>query len=296
MATQPTTTPTPGLEFIDRRESIELDIDGMTCASCAARIEKKLNKVDGVTASVNYATEKAKVLAPPTGVSAQDLIQVVENTGYAAKLPDPVIKRPDRAAELEKDLTLSVILSVPVIALAMIPALQFSGWTWFSLLLATPPVYFWVGRRFHRSALVNLRHGATTMDTLISMGTTAAYFYSVWALFFTHAGSLDYTHGFEFTLERGAQGGVYFEAVVGGVITFITAGRWFEANARTKASEALRALLTLGAAEATVLRDGVEVRIPVEQLAVGDEFIVGPGRRSPPMGWWSRGPRRWMSR
>ena len=260
----------------DVRQSTELTIDGMTCASCAARIEKKLNKVPGVTASVNYATERAKVLYPPA-VNVADLIDVVRNTGYDAALPDPATPEPDRAAALKRDLIVSAALTIPVIALAMVPALQFPGWTWVSLALATP-VYLWCGWRFHRSTVVNLRHGATTMDTLISLGTTAAYLYSLWALLFTHAGDLHYTHPFEFTIGRSDGASVYFEAVTG-IITFLLAGRWFEARARTQASDALRALLTLGASEATVLRDGVEVRIGVSELKVGDEFVVRPGEK-----------------
>ncbi len=270
------TTPAPRAAEPDRRASLELDISGMTCASCAARIEKKLNKVDGVTASVNYATEKAKILAPTT-LSLDELIGVVEKTGYGASEPDPAAPEPDRVAPIRRDLILAAVLAVPVIAIAMIPALQFPGWTWVSLALATP-VYFWAARRFHKSALVNLRHGATTMDTLISLGTSAAYWYSVWALFNTHAGDLHYTHPFEFTIGRSDGAAVYFEAVVG-IITFLLAGRWFEARARTQSSEALRALLTLGASEVTVLRNGAEERLPIDFLKLDDEFVVRPGEK-----------------
>jgi len=268
VAAQPTTD--------ERRESLELDIDGMTCASCAARIEKKLNKVDGVIASVNYATEKAKVLVP-LGTTADDLIKVVEATGYGAKTPDPAAPELDRATPLKRDLVLSAALAIPVIAIAMVPALQFPGWTWASLAL-TAPIYFWAGRRFHHSAWVNLKHGATTMDTLISLGTSAAFWYSVWALLFTHAGDLDYTHAFEFTIGRSDGAAVYFEAVAG-ITTFLLAGRWFEARAKTQSSEALRALLTLGASEATVLRKGVEERVPIDFLKLDDEFVVRPGEK-----------------
>ncbi len=264
--------PTP----TDVRAATELDISGMTCASCAARIEKKLNRVDGVTASVNYATERAKVLHPPA-MSVEQLIGVVRDTGYDAALPDPVTPPPDRAAALKRDLVLSVVFSVPVIAMAMVPALQLPGWQWLSLVLATP-VYLWAGRRFHASALVNARHGATTMDTLISLGTTAAYASSVWALLFTHVGMIGYTHPFEFSLGRTDGAAVYFEAVTG-IVTFLLAGRWFEARARVQASDALRALLSLGASEATVLRDGVETLVPLDALAVGDEFVVRPGEK-----------------
>ena len=268
MGTRPTTEA--------RREAVELDIDGMTCSSCAARIEKKLNKVDGVIASVNYATEKAKILAP-TGTTVDDLIKVVESTGYQARRPDPTAPEVDRAGPLKRDLILSAMLAVPVITVAMVPALQFPGWTWASLALTTP-IYFWAGRRFHHSAWVNLTHRATTMDTLISLGTSAAFWYSVWALFFTHAGDLHYTHPFEFTIGRSDAASVYFEAVAG-ITTFLLAGRWFEARARTQSSEALRALLTLGASEATVLRGGVEKRVPIDFLKLDDEFVVRPGEK-----------------
>ena len=266
------TTPTTDV----RRESLELDIDGMTCASCAARIEKKLNKVDGVIASVNYATEKAKILVP-AGTTADDLIEVVASTGYSARRPDPAAPEVDRAAPLKRDLILSAVLAVPVIALAMVPALQFPGWTWASLLL-TAPIYFWAGRRFHHSAWVNLKHRATTMDTLISLGTSAAFWYSVWALLFTHAGDLHYTHAFEFSIGRSDAAAVYFEAVAG-ITTFLLAGRWFEARSKTQSSEALRALLTMGASEATVLRGGVEQRVPIDFLKLDDEFVVRPGEK-----------------
>ncbi|MBB1501854.1 cadmium-translocating P-type ATPase [Propioniciclava sp. MC1683] len=248
----------------------------MTCASCAARIEKKLNKVDGVIASVNYATEKAKILVP-AGTTADDLIEVVASTGYSARRPDPAAPEVDRAAPLKRDLILSAVLAVPVIALAMVPALQFPGWTWASLLL-TAPIYFWAGRRFHHSAWVNLKHRATTMDTLISLGTSAAFWYSVWALLFTHAGDLHYTHAFEFSIGRSDAAAVYFEAVAG-ITTFLLAGRWFEARSKTQSSEALRALLTMGASEATVLRGGVEQRVPIDFLKLDDEFVVRPGEK-----------------
>jgi len=258
-----------------RRESVDLEIGGMTCASCAARIEKKLNKVDGVTASVNYATGRVHVLAP-AGTSASDLIGVVEATGYTAALPEPTKPPVDHARELLRDLRLAIVLAVPVVALAMVPALQFPGWQWVSLLLATP-VYLWCGRRFHHSAWVNLRHRATTMDTLVSLGTTAGFVWSLYALAFTHAGMIGYSHPFEFRLERG-EPAIYFEAVVG-IITFLLAGRYFEARTRRDASQAMRALLTLGASEVTVLRDGTETTIGIDELAVGDVFVVRPGEK-----------------
>ena len=257
--------------------SIELDIDGMTCASCAARIEKKLNKVDGVTASVNYATEKARVLTDAP-IPVADLIAVVEQAGYHAALPDPARPEVDHAKQLQSRVIVSAVLAVPVIALAMVPAWQFPGWQWVSLAL-TIPVYGWAALPFHRSALVNARHLATTMDTLISLGTTAAFGWSLYALFFGHAGMIGYTHGFEFMLMRGTgEGSIYFEAVVG-IITFLLLGRWFEARSKQRAGEAVRALLQLGATEATLLRGGVETRVPVDFLKPGDVFVVRPGEK-----------------
>ncbi len=259
------------------RESVEFDISGMTCASCAARIEKKLNKLDGVQASVNYATEKARVLHP-VGITVDRLIDVVENTGYGASLPQPNAEPVDHAAELRTRVILAGILAVPVILLAMVTPWQFPGWQWVSLAL-TIPVYFWAGWPFHRSAWVNARHGATTMDTLISIGTTAAFGWSLYALFFGHAGMIGFTHPFEFRLERGhGEASIYFEAVVA-IIFFLLLGRWFEARAKQTAGEAIRSLLKLGATEATIVVDGDEISIPVEQLREGDEFVVRPGEK-----------------
>ena len=260
-----------------QRESVELDISGMTCASCAARIEKKLNKLDGVQASVNYATEKALVLKP-TMIAVADLIQVVENTGYGASLPKPDEVPVDHAAELRTRLVGAAVLGVPVIAMAMVPALQFVGWQWLSLVL-TVPVYAWAAWPFHRSALVNARHGATTMDTLISLGTTAAFGWSLYALFFGHAGELGYTHPFELSLMRGhGEANIYFEAVAG-IVVFLLLGRWIEARSKAAAGEAVRTLLHLGATEATLLRDGRESLVPIAALKVGDEFVVRPGEK-----------------
>jgi len=258
-----------------RRDSLELDISGMTCASCAARVERKLNKVEGVSASVNYATEKAHVLAP-AGTRVEDLISVVEATGYGARVPDPAAEPIDRVGALRRRLAVSAAFGVPVVALAMVPVLQFPGWQWLSFAL-TLPVYFWCGWGFHHSAWVNARHGGTTMDTLISLGTTAAFGWSVYALFFTDAGMLGYTHPFELNLERG-MAALYFEAVVA-IITFLLAGRYFEARARRQSSDALRALLTLGASEVAVLKGGVERLLPIAALVVGDEFVVRPGEK-----------------
>ncbi len=260
-----------------QRESVEFDISGMTCASCAARIEKKLNKLDGVQASVNYATEKARVLHP-VGITVDQLIDVVENTGYGAALPQPDAPPVDHAAELRNRVIVAGIFAVPVILLSMVPAWQFPGWQWVSLAL-TLPVYLWAGWPFHRSAWVNARHRATTMDTLISLGTTAALGWSLYALFFGHAGMIGYTHPFEFRLERGhGEASIYLEAVVG-IIFFLLLGRWFEARAKQTAGEAIRSLLNLAATEATIVVDGAELRIPVEQLRVDDEFVVRPGEK-----------------
>ena len=260
-----------------QRESVELDISGMTCASCAARIEKKLNKLDGVQASVNYATEKALVLYP-TPVRIEDLIQVVENTGYGAALPTPDSEPVDHASALRTRLVWAAALGVPVIAMAMVPVLQFPGWQWMSLAL-TVPVYAWAAWPFHHSALVNARHAATTMDTLISLGTTAAFFWSLYALVFGDAGHLGYTHPFEFSLMRGeGAANIYFEAVAG-IVVFLLLGRFIEARSKQAAGEAVRALLHLGATEATLLKDGRESRVPIDFLKVGDTFVVRPGEK-----------------
>jgi Cu+-exporting ATPase len=262
---------------------VELSIGGMTCASCAARIERKLNKVDGVTATVNYATEKAKVSFPDT-VSAQDLVQVVKATGYTAELPAPPrtdeapAQADDPTYSLRQRLITSVVLSVPVILLSMIPALQFTYWQWLALALAGP-VVVWAAWPFHKAAWVNLRHGAATMDTLISLGVSAAFLWSLYALFFGTAGVPGMQHGFELTIERMAGDGNIYLEVAAGVTTFILAGRYFEARAKRRAGAALRALLELGAKNVAVLRDGREQRIPIEQLAVGDEFVVRPGEK-----------------
>jgi Cu+-exporting ATPase len=262
---------------------IELSITGMTCASCAARIERKLNKMDGVTATVNYATEKAKVTFPKE-LSPQTLIEKVEATGYGAALP--VVKAEPAAEAAEEDptealrqrLIISVVLAVPVILLAMIPVLQFTYWQWISLALAAP-VLVWGAWPFHRATLTNLRHGAATMDTLISMGTVAAFAWSLYALLFGTAGVPGMTHPFELTVQRtDAASSIYLE-VAAGVTMFILAGRYFEARSKRRAGAALRALLELGAKDVAVLRDGREVRIPIGELAVGDRFVVRPGEK-----------------
>ncbi|MFI0448294.1 heavy metal translocating P-type ATPase [Actinomadura sp. 6N118] len=266
---------------------IELAIGGMTCASCAARIEKRLNKIEGVTASVNYATEKAKVEFPE-GVSPDELIASVEKAGYTAELPpppkaqrtddQPATEDEDGLRPLRQRLITSVVLAIPVIAMAMIPALQFESWQWLSLTLAAPVVVY-AGWPFHRAAWTNLRHGAATMDTLVSVGTLAAFGWSLWALFFGTAGEPGMRHGFEFSMTRSdGSMNIYLEAAAG-VIAFILAGRYFEARSKRRAGAALKALLELGAKEVSVIRNGREERIPVDRLAVGDTFIVRPGEK-----------------
>ena len=263
---------------------VELAIGGMTCASCAARIEKKLNRMDGVTATVNYATEKAKV-SYSGDVSVGDLIATVEATGYTAQEPAPPARQTGPAEEadelrpLRERLITAVVLSVPVVAMAMVPALQFEYWQWLSLTLAAPVVTY-AAWPFHRAAFTNARHGAATMDSLISVGTSAAFLWSLWALFFGTAGTPGMTHPFELTIERtDGAGNIYLEAAAG-VTAFILAGRYFEARAKRKAGAALRALLELGAKDVTVLRaDGGERNLPVAELKAGDRFLVRPGEK-----------------
>jgi P-type Cu+ transporter len=289
-------------------QEVELTIGGMTCASCAARVEKKLNRLDGVTASVNYATEKARVNYP-AGVEVADLIATVVKTGYTAAEPPPPAPPalPETAAEpaaadkdesksenenendpelasLRQRLTVSALLAAPVILMSMVPALQFDNWQWLSLTLAAP-VVVWGGLPFHRAAFTNLRHGAATMDTLVSVGTRAAFGWSLWALFRGHAGMPGMRHAFVFTVSRtsGSSGSsglstIYLE-VAAGVVAFILLGRYLETRSKRRAGAALKALLTLGAKDVSVLRQGREVRIPVGGLAVGDRFVVRPGER-----------------
>ncbi|MET8425186.1 heavy metal translocating P-type ATPase [Nocardia sp. NPDC004860] len=266
--------------------SIELDIGGMTCASCAARIEKKLNRMDGVTASVNYATEKAKVSFPES-VTADDLIAKVVDTGYTAAVrhTEPVkteAAESDSAAsaadQLRHRLLVTLALAVPVVAMGMFPLLQFTNWQWLSLTL-TAPIVVWGGSQFHRAAWVNAKHGAATMDTLISLGTLAAFGWSVYALFWGTAGMPGMKHPFSLAIERGdSSSALYFE-VAATLITAILAGRYFETRSKEKAGSALRALLELGAKDVSVLRAGVETRIPIGDLRVGEEFLVRPGEK-----------------
>ncbi|MEU5396299.1 heavy metal translocating P-type ATPase [Streptomyces tibetensis] len=263
---------------------VELAIGGMTCASCAARVEKKLNRMDGVTATVNYATEIAKV-SYSGDVSVGDLIATVEATGYTAREPAPPAEQDDTGVEadelrpLRERLVTAVVLAVPVVAMAMIPALQFAYWQWLSLTLAAPVVTY-AAWPFHKAAFTNARHGAATMDTLISVGTSAAFLWSLWALFLGTAGTPGMTHPFELTIERtDGAGNIYLEAAAG-VTAFILAGRYFEARAKRKAGAALRALLELGAKDVTVLRaDGREQSVPVGELKTGDRFLVRPGEK-----------------
>ncbi|MGY4907123.1 heavy metal translocating P-type ATPase, partial [Streptomyces sp. 900116325] len=321
----------------------ELVIGGMTCASCAARIEKKLNRMDGVTATVNYATEKARVEFG-AGTRLDDVIATVEKTGYTAQpsqrpaptppppspVPPPATERTPRAdgtrptekavteaadtedpvvdatplarpadtadgadtdaadgadtdaadalAALRQRLVVSAVLAAPVVLLAMVPALQFDNWQWLSLTLAAP-VVVWGGLPFHRAGWTNLRHGAATMDTLVSMGTLAAFGWSLWALFFGDAGMTGMRHGFDFTVSRAEGSSTIYLEVAAGVIAFILLGRYLEAKSKRKAGSALRALMHLGARDVAVLQGGTEVRIPVHRLTVGDRFVVRPGEK-----------------
>ncbi|MFI1907726.1 heavy metal translocating P-type ATPase [Streptomyces microflavus] len=322
----------------------ELMIGGMTCASCAARVEKKLNRMDGVTATVNYATEKARVTFA-AGLELADLVATVEKTGYTARPIAPSERNPERKPEgkpegkpggkptpeqgpapeqgpgqrprpepgpeyrqepeqandpaptpadvsaaaaeaeqaaslaaLRQRLIVSAVLSVPVVLLAMVPALQFDNWQWLSLTLAAP-VVVWGGLPFHRATWTNLRHGAANMDTLVSMGTLAAFGWSLWALFLGDAGMPGMRHGFDLTVSRADASSTIYLEVAAGVITFILLGRYLEARAKRKSGAALRALMHLGAKDVTVLRSGTEVRVRADRLVVGDRFVVRPGEK-----------------
>ncbi|MEU3057434.1 heavy metal translocating P-type ATPase, partial [Streptomyces griseus] len=314
----------------------ELMIGGMTCASCAARVEKKLNRMDGVTATVNYATEKARVTFGE-GLELGDLVATVEKTGYTARpvtrperkapaaavpaaeatpapnagakaeaevkaeaeaeaeaetKPEPEpeaeaeaaqggVVEPDASTDsdsLRQRLVVSAVLAVPVVLLAMIPALQFDYWQWLSLTLAAP-VVVWGGLPFHRAAWTNAKHGAATMDTLVSLGTLAAFGWSLWALFLGDAGMPGMRHGFDLTVSRADATSTIYLEVAAGVITFILLGRYLEARAKRKSGAALRALMHLGAKDVAVLRAGREVRVPAGELVVGDRFVVRPGEK-----------------
>lgn len=263
---------------------IDLDITGMTCASCANRIEKKLNKQEGVTATVNYATEKAHIeTGEGAATDADSYIDIVEKLGYGGSVPKP--EKPagdDPAAKelrgLKRRLVVAIALATPVILLAMIPPLQFDYWQWVSFALATP-VILWAGWPFHKATWVNLKHGAATMDTLITVGTSAAYLWSLYALFFGHAGDPGMRHGWSILNHAGdPMGDIYFE-VAAGVVTFVLAGRYFEKRSKQRAGDAIRALTDMGAKQVTVLRDGGETLLPIEQLQIGDHFLARPGEK-----------------
>jgi Cu+-exporting ATPase len=272
----------PSLPMGEVRD-VDLQVGGMTCNACAARVEKRLNRLAGVTATVNFATETAHVRYPAT-VDLADLVRTVEGTGYTATPPpgaaaeskstaDPGVER-----SLRRRLVANAVLTAPVLLLAMVPALQFTGWQWLVLGLATP-VLTWGAWPFHRAALKNLRHGAATMDTLVSLGVAVSFGWSLYALGFGPAGEPGMTMQFTLLAERGdATGHIYLE-VGAALATFLTAGRWLEARAKRRAGSALRALLELGAKDVAIIRDGVERRVPVEALRAGDRFVVRPGEK-----------------
>ncbi|HEX6130647.1 MAG TPA: heavy metal translocating P-type ATPase [Actinomycetota bacterium] len=270
----------------DASGRVELAITGMTCASCASRIERKLNRLDGVSATVNLATEKASVTVADLAVTREDLVAAVEAAGYGAA---PVVEADASASEddepedpelrsLRDRLLASAVLSAPVLAIAMVPALQFRNWQWLSLMLAFP-VATWGAWPFHRVALRNLRHGAASMDTLISVGVTAAFAWSFYALFWGDAGMPGMRMSFGWSFERGVGRHQIYLEVASAVTVFILAGRYLEARAKRRAGAALRALLELGAKEATLLVDGEERTVPIERLDAGDVFVVRPGER-----------------
>ena len=264
------------------REHVDLPITGMTCASCANRIERRLNKLDGVTATVNYATEKASVEFDEAAVAPEQLLEAVEAAGYRAELPSaeptgPAEERPDE--QLRRRLILSGVLSLPVLLISMVPAFQFDNWQWLALNLATP-VVLWGAWPFHQAAWVNLKHGTATMDTLVSVGVLSAWLWSVYALFIGDAGMPDMRMSFDLIPEAGAGADEIYLETASVVTTFILAGRYFEARAKRRAGAALKALLELGAKDVAVLdADDAERRIPIEQLQVGDRFVVRPGEK-----------------
>ena len=266
---------------VTAHERLELPIEGMTCASCAARIERRLNKLDGVTASVNYATEKAAVEYDPARTTPEALVDAVEQVGYSAHLPHAAetVSEPDPTAALRRRLVVASALALPTLLMGMISALQFTYWQWLALQLATP-VVLWAGWPFHVAAWKNLRHAAATMDTLISLGTLAAWGWSVVALFFLDAGTTGMKMPFELVPSRTAGTGQIYLEVAAVVIAFLLAGRYFEARAKRSAGAALRALVELGAKDASILAaDGSERRVPVEELQPGDLFVVRPGEK-----------------
>lgn len=257
--------------------TVELALTGMTCSTCAMRVEKKLNRLPGVSATVNYATESAHVVFA-SQVAIDDLVRAVEKAGYGASLIAESDTLDHEVVDLRRRFFIALALALPVAILTMVPFVQFPLWQWVALALTTP-VVLWAAWPFHRAAAINARHGVATMDTLVSVGILAAYGWSIWAMVFGGAGGVDYrmSHG----LFGGAHGGppdVYLE-VAAIVPVFLLAGRWFEARAKRKSTAALRALVDLAAPDAAVIRDGVEVRVPLSDIRVGDEFIVRPGER-----------------
>jgi P-type Cu+ transporter len=283
-------TASTGMRVPPPTRSVELDIGGMTCASCAARVERKLNRLDGVQATVNFATEKAKVTFPGD-VTPQALIDTVAATGYTATLPAPLASQADpgdgpggqvvgqdEAGELRRRLLITLALTLPVVVMAMVPGAQFRNWQWLSLTLASP-VVVWGAWPFHRAAWTNARHRATTMDTLISLGISAAYLWSLYALFLGEAGMPGRRMAFTLLPARGGGAEEIYLEIASALTVFILTGRYFEARAKRNAGAALRALLDLGANDVAVLRDGAEVRVPVAQLAVRDTFVVRPGEK-----------------
>ncbi|HEY0226085.1 MAG TPA: heavy metal translocating P-type ATPase, partial [Mycobacterium sp.] len=266
---------------------IELSIGGMTCGSCAVLIERRLNKLSGVAAAVNFATETAMV-SYPNEIALSDITKAITDIGYTATPPPSPLEDPnstpdtddydEHSRSLRQRVMVSVILAAPVIAMAMIPPLQFLNWQWLSLTLAAP-VVVWGAWPFHTATVANARHGTATMDTLVSVGVGAAFLWSVYALFFGTAGRPGMRHVFSFTADRAAATDNIYLEVAAGVTAAILLGRFFEARAKRRAGSALRSLLKLGAKDVAVLREGREIRIPTEQLAVGDEFVVRPGEK-----------------
>jgi Cu+-exporting ATPase len=271
----------------ERRFDLDLQIEGMTCASCAARIERRLNRLDGVEATVNFATEEANVRASGP-IDVDNVVAAVAAAGYRARVSgsappasaaDEAHDADDRGTEdARRRLIASAILSLPVIALGMFPFLQFDNWQWLSLTLAAP-VALWGAWPFHRAAWANLRHGAATMDTLISVGVLAAFGWSLYALFLGEAGEPGLRHGFSLITDRDMASSRIFLEVAAGVTTLVLAGRYLEARAKRDAGAALRQLLELGAKDVAVIRDGAEQRVGIDALGVGDRFVVRPGER-----------------
>ena len=263
---------------------VDIAVGGMTCASCAMRIERTLNRMPGVVASVNYATEIASVDYEPGEVVPEQLVETVEATGYSARLPDPARDETSRdavdaspAGDLRSRLIICSALTVPVVVLAMIPVLQFDFWQWLSLTLAAP-VVVWGAWPIHRAALLNARHRAVTMDTLISVGVLAAFMWSLWALFLGGAGDPGMHMPFEWTAPASGEPMIYLE-VASGVTTLILLGRYLEARAKARSGAALEALLTLSAKDVEVIRSGKASRIPIGSLVVDDVFVVRPGEK-----------------